>query len=262
MGRTLNLVNHLLTTGRRLQELGRAQDALRLFGRLASFRELPAAVAEEVQSRLAGLELRRRKYHRARRHLAAAIAHQPDSAHYHYLMATAVDDDAKADPQRACDHYRRSLELEPDQAECLGDFGLLAVALGETDEGLAALRRAVELVPNDPNTLAKLVEGLCEAGRADEARQVLRVARFRNPRDGRFGKLWNDFQFRQVREEQEAARRARRVGEEDRPTILPFVPPEESPRTLGGKRIRRDGPAPLPGPHLPKSLRLSDRRYA
>ena len=141
MTTTLNLVDHLLALGRKYQEVGRFADAEDVLGRLAGFRELPADAAEEAQARLADLHLRRRKYGRARRCLAAALTHRPDSARYHLLMATALQADDRGDLQRADDHYRRSLELDPQQVKGKSDSGLLAVRLGRTDEGLARLRR-------------------------------------------------------------------------------------------------------------------------
>src|SRR5262245_4381324 len=58
---TLSFVDSLLARGRYLQHLGRTYDALRIMTRLAGFRELPPAVAEEVQFRLGELQLRRKK---------------------------------------------------------------------------------------------------------------------------------------------------------------------------------------------------------
>src|SRR4030095_10131821 len=74
----------------------------------------------------------------------------------------------------------------------------LYLQLGRTGEGVSVLRKALTLSPNDPVIIGKLVEGLCLADRAHEARDVLRAARFRNPRDARFRKVWNDFQFQQL----------------------------------------------------------------
>lgn len=266
MSTTLNLADCLLAKGRTLQELGRPHDALRLLTRLAGFRELAPAVAEETQTRLAELLLRRRHYLQARRHLTAALAHRPNNARYHYLMATAWEADQKGDRQRAAEHYRRSLQLEPKQPDCLSEFGLLAVRLGQTEEGLKCLKQAVELTPNAPQVVHRLVRGLREAGQADEARNVLRAALFRNPRDGRFRKLWNDFQFQQLRRHQETARQS---GEEDeaggeRPVLLPFVRPEptETPSRGSRKILRRDAASPPAPPHAPRSDRISDQKPA
>src|SRR5262249_6370259 len=157
-----------------LQALGVEHEALHALGRLSGFRELEPEVAEEVQSRLAEILGNRGKYRRARRHLAAALAHQPDNPHYHHLLARAVEADVRCEPGRALDHWRRALELDPDQARYLSDFGLLAVREGPTEEGLTALRRALELAPDDVAVLAKVAEGLCHAGLAEEARTALR----------------------------------------------------------------------------------------
>ena len=53
---------------------------------------------------------------------------------------------------------------------------------------------AVEVAPENANALAKLVKGLRLAGRGDEARSALQAALFRNPRNPRFRKLWNEYQ--------------------------------------------------------------------
>ena len=262
MTTTLNLVDHLLSLGRNYQEVGRFTDAEGVLGRLARFRELPADAAEETQARLAELHLRRRKYARARRCLAAALAHRPDSARYHLLMATALQADERGDLNRADEHYRRSLELDPKQVKCRSDSGLLAVRLGRTEEGLARLREAVEEAPADVDALRKLVKGLRLAGRGDNARAAIRVGVFRNPRCPRFRRLWQDYQFRQLRREQQAARRFRRTGPAGEPVLLPFRRPEgEAPAAPLPETLRLDGPAIVSPPHAPRAARRPDQRH-
>ena len=266
MSRTLNLTERLLERGRFLQEMGLTHDALGIFGRLAGLRGLPAATAEETQIRLAEMHLRQDKFAQARRHLTAALAHNPNNARYHYLIALAHDQDDQGDPQSALEHFRQSLALEPDQPRCLGEFGILALCLGHNGEGLAALRRGVALAPDDPDAVAKLVEGLCLAEQPEEARLALRAALFRNPRSQGFRKLWNDFQWEQLYEEQQAEREAKRSSwdEEEKSMLLPFTRPEPGtlPAPSGRKRVRRDGPsAPLP-PHTPRPNHLPGRRHA
>ena len=65
--------------------------------------------------------------------------------------------------------------LDADQPRYLGDFGILALCLGHNEEGLAALRRGVDLAPDDPEAVGKLVEGLCLAEQPAEARLALEV---------------------------------------------------------------------------------------
>jgi Tfp pilus assembly protein PilF len=264
MSKTLNLVDCLLAKGRNLQQLGRGQDALVLFQHLAGFRQLPQQIAEETQLRLAEIQLERGEYQSARRHLTAALAKKPTSARYHFLMATALEGDEKGSDRRALEHYRMSLQLDADQPECLGEAGMLALRVGKVSEGLKWLRRAVELAPDDPEAVARLVEGLQDIGRTEEARLTLRAALFRNPRDGRFRKLWNDFHFLELREEQESTRQARwEAGvETEKPVLLPFLRAISAPAKASGKRVRRDPAAPLPAPHLPRRGRLPYPRHA
>src|SRR5205823_2015918 len=113
MSRMLNLVDALLSKGQRLQALGREQEALHILKTLSGFRELPGEAAEMTQAVLAEMYLERGRYHKARRHLTAALRHRPDCARYHFLMATALRADGHGDAERAAEHYRRSLELDP-----------------------------------------------------------------------------------------------------------------------------------------------------
>jgi Tfp pilus assembly protein PilF len=266
MSMTLNLVDRLLARGRHFQQLGRDHDAIHTLGRLSQFASLPAEVAEETQARLAEIHLRCNRPRKARRHLTAALVHQPRNARYHLLMARAVEADRRGDPERALEHYQRSLEIDPDQPECLSECGLLAVRQGQPEEGLSNLRRAVELDADDPELLQRLVKGYCLLRRPDEARAVLRVARFRHARDYRFQKLWNDFQFEQLRRQQETDTLARSVadGSDVEPILLPFVRParEETKGAGTATIIRVDGPETPRPPHHPRITRLPRRRHA
>jgi tetratricopeptide (TPR) repeat protein len=270
MSMTLNLADRLLARGKNFQQLGRHQDALEVFDRLAGFRDLPPLVAEETQIHRAEILMQRGEYRAARRHLAAALAHQPDNARYHYLMATALRCDEEGDAHRAARHYRKALEIDPNQADCLSEFGLLALSLGKVAEGLKCLRQAVELGPNDPEIVGQLVEGLLEVGRYDEARKTLQAALFRNARDGRFRRLWSDFQFQQLRDDQQEERYtlAKLGGGDQGPVLLPFLRPVSAPASAvaRGRRIRQDAPSPLSPPHLPRPVsprgRLPKHKHA
>jgi tetratricopeptide (TPR) repeat protein len=265
MSMTLNLADRLLAMGRNLQELGRTQDAVGLLDRLEGFRQLPADVAEETQARLAEIALERRQYKKARRHLTAALVYRPANGHYHYLMAVALENDESGDRHRAAEHYRKALRLDPNQPDWLGDFGLLALRLGQTEEGLRCLRRAVELAPDDPEVVGRLAEGWQDEGRPEEARRALQAALFRNPGDRRFRRLWEDFQFDRLRRQQEQRRRQARLGGgDDRPTLLPFVRLETGrpSNRLSRKIIRRDPPSPPAPPHTTRRAGLPHRRHA
>jgi Tfp pilus assembly protein PilF len=222
---TLNLVEGVLAMGRRYQEVGRHRDAVVILMRLARFRYLSADAAEETQARLAEIYLKRRKYRQARRHLTAALRYQPDNARYHYLLATALSAEEGADLQRAGEHFRRALELDPGHIKCLADFGQLLLKIGQTEEGLARLREAADRGPEDVEVLGELVKGLRLCGRSDEARSVLQLAMFRNARSPRFRKLWNEFRFQQARRRRDAERMQQAENETDgeQPVVLPFI---------------------------------------
>jgi Tfp pilus assembly protein PilF len=222
---SINLVDRVLAMGRRYQEVGRHRDAMTVLTRLSRFRYLPAEAAEETQSRLAEIHLKRRRFKQARRHLTAALRHQPDNARYHYLLAAALCAEQGADLERAGEHYRRALELDPGHVKCQADYGHLLLRLGQTEEGLTRLREAAEHAPEDIEILGKLVKGLRLSGQSTEARSVLQKALFRNARSPRFRKLWNEFRFQQARRRYDAERmkRAENEAEGEAPVLLPFV---------------------------------------
>jgi tetratricopeptide (TPR) repeat protein len=255
---TVNLVDGVLAMGRRYQEVGRYRDALAILTRLSHFRYLSADAAEEIQTRLAEIYLKRRKYKQACRHLTALLRYQPDNARYHYLMATALCALEGADLERAGEHFRRALELDPGHIKCLADYGHLLLLLGQTEEGLARLRDAADRGPEDVEILGKLVKGLRLAGRGDEARSVLHLAMFRNVRSLRFRKLWNEFRFQQARRRRDAQRmkQADKDADGEQPVLLPFVRVvNETPQTSDCPTIlRRDDNAASA-----RSLRLPRR---
>lgn len=257
MSKTLNLSECLLTMGRDLHELGRHQDAANVLDRLAGFRELPAAVAEECHARLADIHLARKQYRKARRHLTIVLFYRPSIARYYFLLATALHHDPKADSERAVRYYEQAIQLDGDQPHYCSEFGRLLLQLGRTEEGVAALQKAVAIAPDDPATVGRLIEGLCLNDQAAEARDVLRAARFRNPKDRRFRKLWSDFQFQQLHESQSPP------AQLDEPVLLPFVRRAVLPELpkLPGRRIRLDCGS-VSKPHLPRPAWKSDTKHA
>jgi tetratricopeptide (TPR) repeat protein len=257
MSTTLHVFRYCLDQARKFHELGRLRDALAILGRLANFRRLPNAVLGEVRGRMAEIELQLGEHRKARRHLTVALASGNDKARHHQLLAQAIEDDTNADESRALDHYRESLQLDANQPAIWAKLGQLALRIGEIEEGVMALRRAAELAADDPQILRQVTEGLIDAGQVDEARRGLQAARFRNPRDQRFKKLWNEFQFHQLHDQQQKARRRQCRA----PVLLPFLRvtcgPESTPCL-----IREDGPASLSPPHRPRHSPLTDRRHA
>src|SRR5262249_1550649 len=148
------------------------------------------AIAEEVQSRLADIQTRQGQFTKARRHLKAALAHEPAKAEYHHRLGVSHEEDPEADPHKALAHYSRCIKLDPSNPPSHCDFGFAALAAGRAARGLAALRKAPTLAPDDPKILGQATRGLADAGHEDEARRMVRAAMFRNPRDRRFQQIW------------------------------------------------------------------------
>jgi tetratricopeptide (TPR) repeat protein len=261
MSKTLPLLDHLLSQARRLQTLGLHHRAKVVLNRLAAFRELPKEVAEETQHRLSQLHTEIEDYPQSRRHLAAALAHRPGCGEYHFDLAHAIEADSSCPAEKALDHYRNAVRLEPDNVQYLCDFGLLAIRLGQTESGLKLLRQAQEKAPDDREVIDKLATGLADAGQADEALEVLRAAMFRNSSDRRFRDLYRKHQFRVVSDEQTRLRSIPCPGEE--PAILRFRKPAAKPRRMeaDGRILRLDSPEGFVGPrrHSPEASRKKRR---
>ena len=179
MSTTLKLADRLLARGRRFQELGRDYEALGLLRRLAGFRELPIAVAEEAQARLADIQLRRHKLGAARRHLTAALAHRPDNPRYHHLMAMALEQDARGDLERAAKHYRQSLHNEL----CLCVPAILVFEFVSAVTTVQYVRYVFLVIPF-------VIVWASRVGRACEQRQRRRGRRVRRRRPGDDRTAW------------------------------------------------------------------------
>lgn len=249
MSMTLNLVDRLMAKARNFEYLGRDHDAAIVLNRLSRFRLLPAKVAQETQTRLGRIYLDRRKFRKARRCLTAALSQQPDDPRSHYFLASAYAEADDGDQQRAAEHYRKSLALDPDQPDCLCDYGQLLFRLGDVAEGLRCYYRAAELAPHDPEVLSMLVNGLEEEGRFVELKRILQIALFRNARDARFRQMWVDFQFRRAWQEQRRRLDAT-TSEEQEPVVLPFAWPAL-------KLVRQDAPESPAQPHASRRTRTT-----
>ncbi len=259
MSGMLSLVDRLLLLARNCQKAHQDRTAMDYLARMAALPDLPAELAEEVQARLGEMHLQQRRYRRARRHLAIALLYRPECARYHNRMAESLARGQTADPVRAIEHYRQSLELDADQPRCRADLGRLLVRQGQLAEGLAELRQAAEQSPDDPEIIKGLIWCLCRARRPREAMAALRAARFHNPRDERFRQLYNEFRFRRLRAQQRCQRRSESIWNNgDGAVLLPFVRPDVQ---ASSGNLRRDEPQALPGPHHRRSARRSDRKH-
>jgi TolB-like protein/tetratricopeptide (TPR) repeat protein len=76
-------------------------------------------------------------------------------------------------PERAAKLYEKVMEMDPINSFALDNLGLSYVRLGKYDEGIARIRKAIELERGtDPAMLADLAYALANAGQTEEARRI------------------------------------------------------------------------------------------
>jgi eukaryotic-like serine/threonine-protein kinase len=83
----------------------------------------------------------------------------------------------RGDAQGAVEEHAKALEIDPQFAMAHFFRGQALVSLGREDEGVAALRQAVELSGGPPETQAALGHALAAAGRSREAHRILSTLR-------------------------------------------------------------------------------------
>jgi TolB-like protein/Flp pilus assembly protein TadD len=107
-------------------------------------------------------------FDKARADADMAIALAPELAESHLALAF-IFQQGTLDFPRAKQEYDRALALAPGKERVIRNYGVFAVLMGETDSGLAALRRAVALDPLGFNAHRHLGHGLISARRYEEA---------------------------------------------------------------------------------------------
>jgi hypothetical protein len=232
MGHTLNLVAGILSSAERLEATGRAQAAIVLLQRLAGFRDLMPEIAEDVHCRLADLYASREEFKKARRHLAIAMTFHPQDAAYHHRMAWWIEADPDASIDRARRYYREAVRQDVDNATYWADYGAYLLQVGRIRSGRAALYRAFKLGSPDLAMVGRIVQALRDASLWDDARRLLRRARFHAGRDRRFAVLWEQHAFAQL-----AAQQAEGTNPTSCPAlkamVLPFLRVEpQAPTTI------------------------------
>jgi tetratricopeptide (TPR) repeat protein len=253
MGMTLNFIEMLLESGRHLHEIGRNAEALAVLTRLADFRKLPANIIEQIQALFADIYLQKEDYVKARRHLTAALAIRPLHAKYHYQMAIAIEEDDRADLNRAGMYYERAVEFDSGNAGYWADYGCYLLDAGQRQAGLKAIRKAYTLGIDEPEIVGQVAQALRQEERHDEAGVRVRAAFFRSKGDDRFRRLWQEHLFQKIRAQQQDATQVAR-GRKKGPVILPYTPAKITGkyRDLGGKSIRIDQPQESRGPMSPQ----------
>ncbi len=103
----------------------------------------------------------------ARLAFAEAVERDPELGEAHHDLATTMRELGMAED--ALGHYRRALELMPDDVDCLIGLGAALCDSGKVDEGIKSLQRAAEKHPESGAANANLGVALEAAGRDEEA---------------------------------------------------------------------------------------------
>ncbi|MBD3158368.1 MAG: hypothetical protein GF309_06205 [Candidatus Lokiarchaeota archaeon] len=120
----------------------------------------------------------------------------PDNPEVHHLLGRAYFIAFSA--SNANEHFKRAVELQPDNATLLKDYGEFLNACGLYKKAEAVLRLAVEADPFDHLPLVHLAESIIEqvkedkgpAERVDEATKLLNDSLSRYPGEGKTWLLW------------------------------------------------------------------------
>jgi len=119
---------------------------------------------------------------RARADANRAIVLAPELAEGHVALAQILE--TELDLAGAYSEFERALELAPGSVRVLGLYGLFAVAMGQTERGLAASRKAVALDPLNSANQHNLGYNLLWARRYTEALTKLDTTLSLSPGDG------------------------------------------------------------------------------
>jgi TolB-like protein/DNA-binding winged helix-turn-helix (wHTH) protein len=141
--------------------------ALAYVGRAKALDELASWWAEDM-------EVPTERYAHVGMDAHKAIALAPGLGEAHLVLANSLA--SQLDFTRASGEYERALALAPGSALVLQHYGLFAVLMGRTEQGLSASRRAVLLDPLDPKTRLSLMDALINARRPEEAIVALHEA--------------------------------------------------------------------------------------
>ena len=121
-------------------------------------------------------------YRQARAPALKAVALAPELAEGHLALAYVYEN--SLDFAGASEEFKRAMTLAPGNARVLRDYGGFAVAIGRTDAGIAAARRAVALDPLNVNSQVQLSGVLLLARRYDEALAAYQDGLSLQPKNG------------------------------------------------------------------------------
>jgi len=160
--------------GSALMTAGRTPEALASFEQTLKFDSSHADAAYRCGHILHGLG----RLDEALAYLTRSAGLQPRSALTLYLRALVLKELNRLDEALA--DNLRAVELDPANLDSIGNLGAVLQAQGRTEEALAAYERALRIRPGMPRMITNRASVLAELGRLDEAmadyRRALAIA--------------------------------------------------------------------------------------
>ncbi|HID75914.1 MAG TPA: tetratricopeptide repeat protein [Planctomycetaceae bacterium] len=136
----------ILTVGSLEYRYGRPDEAMALFLRLTTFPPETEGLAEIIDQ-AGDFLIAEDDYDNAEILYSAAAAAQPEVAVFRVGWGCCASQRGRK--EEAVEHFRRAVELEPDNYVHLNDLGYALLEAGQYDGAEEVLRRAVELAPDD-----------------------------------------------------------------------------------------------------------------
>ena len=104
---------------------------------------------------LAKIDFSRGEIAKAQEEIARALKGDPYNPDYLYVQGKVLE---SSDPAAALEAFRQTLLVNPRESDAYYEMGELYLKLGERDQAAAALRKAVQLSPEDPDYHKALAE--------------------------------------------------------------------------------------------------------
>ncbi|HMO34613.1 MAG TPA: tetratricopeptide repeat protein, partial [Gemmatales bacterium] len=142
--------------------------------------ELPQQIRTQAAMSLANLCRSSGDYTKARKHLSAALAGDPDEPCLHHMLGYLHEEDEEDGCEtRALAHLKKAVKLAPDSSECHRALGEFFFHHNQIQKAMVHLKEAVKLEPDNLDSFGTYLECLVESGKMDEAKSQLRQLQFR-----------------------------------------------------------------------------------
>jgi len=144
----------------------------------------------------------------------------PELAEAHESLAYILRDSLEF--SRAAEEFHRAVALAPSNARLLGEYGVFAAEMGQTEAGPAAARRAVVLDPLNSDARESLGFALMAVRRYPEAIEAFSQAKELAPLSG-FANAWLGFAYYGTGDFESARAACESADESNKPICLALV---------------------------------------